>query len=479
MQRSDPPKNNFEALTEWLQVTTVESAAADVHLAKKILENTGSLILATVSMTPLEFATRILEKLKKLSEVMDESKKFEIHELTKKCELHISFLERHIKPASSKTRKKIADYEVASAIKLQAIRALLLTPGITKDAVSLFKNDLAVSGQSSKFALGVVNNALVWQANSVWQSIKSNLSSFENFAKKYPDNQLARLLEKDNKKFVESIRADRIALDGGLVILAIQRIIAEYGSLSRGDRVDVSKFFRESLESTFSCKVDALASEILKLELYARYCKENNLPVVAWIGSARPVFWMIDQMPGGGAYLNCDDSKWNLELNRTWLLAVATMGYEIKLVEQHFPSMEEAILSGDVSRFVVALANEIRAYFDSDSLKEKSMHSLYHGGTEPTATPQEILMLMSVGCKGHRNDDGTLSLVLPEQSSREYMGNDAVKLFAERPRRHSVAGIENAPPQPVKQGLFQYPGKSEEIRAALGDVGDKPNKKNK
>ena len=167
----------------------------------------------------------------------------------------------------------------------------------------------------------------------------------------------------------------------------------------------------------FKCNSEAFKAEVIKLVLYKRLSLQNGVQPIAWIGSAKTLTTMLeDPNPSlperRGIYLNCGEYL-TPEFNRAWLLSLMEMGYEIKLVERQFPSIEKAILSNKPIDFLLLLAEEIRKMNDQND--PGACHSQYNGGDSPTATSLEILLLMNMGCTATKDiKEGTISLFKPK-----------------------------------------------------------------
>ncbi|AUH73564.1 hypothetical protein [Legionella sainthelensi] len=452
---SERQNTNLTIFSVWLNSNG--DLDSDLQKAEKYLQNMGNFILSNIDFTPLEFAQKMETKLQKmLSQKKSAEQEERINECINKLEGHKKYVKLHVPNAEKQADKLIAQYKNITDIKEECLKEMLYArPKLNKARDLFIKVAEKTNKEQSIFQRSINNYQLLWD------ELSNNIKKFQDLVKKYPDNQLAKLLNEDNISFVNDVVDGNISLDGELGALALQRLLSEYSKFSNLQKANIATFLKNTeIERVTHCDESALKSEIIKLHLYAKYCQDNNLPLVAWIGSARPVFSMIADHPGKGAYLNCDDAKWSAELNSTWLLIVSGLGYEIKLVEQHFPNVAKAIESGNIFNYISAIANEMRP-------NTKQSHSQYHGGDQPTATPQEILRLMSIGCTAKKNEDGSISLMSPKKAwvTEDYRSNtiknEAVEVS--KTRRHSVTFFKSAP-QPVKKSLFEHPGKSEDIR---------------
>lgn len=152
--------------------------------------------------------------------------------------------------------------------------------------------------------------------------------------------------------------------------------------------------------------------------------------------------------------VNPESGQQTWELDRAWILAAAAMGYTFYLVEQHFPEIEKAILSGDPSQLLLQLANEIR---------QPSVSSQYTRGDSTTATTQEILLLMELGYSGYKDEEGRLFLQPPSACHPfEAPANNSERLdYPKFLRSHSFHLFSrSAPPPPLETWLenFKRPG---------------------
>lgn len=289
-----------------------------------------------------------------------------------------------------------------------------------------------------------------------WSTIRPKLKELAQKLelKQYENNSLAFLLIPDDKEFLKEFEQGNFTGEE-IGFLAVQRLREIAGSpISKEITKEMKGKANELILSVSSSSEwykynsEALDKEIIKLVLHSLLHPNSK---IVWLGSARPVSAMIkstkldakgdrkeERKAGEGIYLNCDDSEWSWELNRAWLQTAAIMGFEFRLVEQHFPEIEKAILSGESANLLQQLAKEIR----SDTTPTQ-----YSGKTSPTATPQEILALMDMGCVGRKNPDGSLSLALPKKSfddEKAYISKSGVSLK----RSHSAPNLFRSAPPP-------------------------------
>ena len=248
---------------------------------------------------------------------------------------------------------------------------------------------------------------------NVWASIRSKLKGMasQDFDK-IDHNALAFLLLSDDVLFVEAINYGTLPIEGEIGHLIIQRLKELYftksliQSTSPAENVFnnrirnlsatlISRSMSGVGDGLLKCDFDTLYLELTKLALHAELYPEAK---VFWLGTSRAVMAVIRKRAGQGTYLNCDDSKWSWHLNRIWLQAAMVLGYQCELVEQHFPNIEDAIFSQDSGAFVEELLKAVRP-------KNTDCTSQYNGYDAPTATSQEILVLMDMGCVANKHEE--------------------------------------------------------------------------
>ncbi len=144
---------------------------------------------------------------------------------------------------------------------------------------------------------------------------------------------------------------------------------------------------------------------------------------------------------GEAIYFNPSAATWTWELNRAWLQAGVYLGYKFMLVEQHFPAIETAILSGDTSKFVLQLVNEMRPESSANT-------SQYNGDYSPTATTQEILVLMDMGCVARKMEDGRLVFYPPVTREEPPIIYETLPAPGLLRRSHSCIDFGTASPPP-------------------------------
>ena len=176
--------------------------------------------------------------------------------------------------------------------------------------------------------------------------------------------------------------------------LAIQRLTEISNAGRKGihakARVVLKAYVADDKDNLFKFHPEQLKIELIKLNLNAQLNPESK---ILWLGTARAVNACRKNFNGKGTYLNCIDSEWSWELNRVFIQAAIKIGYEVKLVEQHSPQIEQAMLSNDSARFIEALAREVKPH---------NVMTQYSGGNSPTATPQEIMILMDMDCRAKK-----------------------------------------------------------------------------
>lgn len=253
----------------------------------------------------------------------------------------------------------------------------------------------------------------------VWTGAQNKLNHFkkiQDFSKRQ-HNSLAHLLLTDNQTFLESVMQDRFSIEGEIGFLVIQRLQTIYYNTQSSSRIrgQAGKKIRQLMtsktpDSLLCYDENILFHEIRKLALHAQCHPENK---VVWLGTARAVNAMIKQVRPTCIYLNPPPKDLTWTINRFWLQAAMHLGYRFRLVEQHFPEVEAAILSQDSNKFLEQLLLETRAD-DADKTSQ------YNGNYSPTATTQEILALMDMGCVAYKNpQDHSISFYPPTISYEE------------------------------------------------------------
>ncbi|MCR9192435.1 MAG: hypothetical protein NXI01_07215 [Gammaproteobacteria bacterium] len=307
----------------------------------------------------------------------------------------------------------------------------------------------------------------------VWCHAQSQLEYFrqiENFDRRR-HNSLAHLLLSDDTLFAQSLADDRAPMEGEIGVLAIQRLQRIFSNPESNLHVkkDAVKAMRKAMTSNTPDKLlsydeNTLTLEITRLILHARLNPENK---VVWLGTARAVNAMIEHAKPIGIYLNPEPSQLTWALNRFWLKTAAQLGYEIKLVEQHFPKIETALLSQDPAKFLEQLLLETR-----ENSTDKT--SQYNGNYSPTATPQEVIALMDMGCVAYKAPDKSIAFSLPPMRYEEslWLSSRNTRLEKKVPtsikflgRNHTFDGVpaSNPPPFQDRSEHFRSPKAAQKL----------------
>lgn len=443
---------NYEILIQWLENTTLESTKADLRLSEKILTNLPSLVMYSISMTPLTLAEKLNTKLDALAQFADNEERARIAELKSQVYMYNQKINEILPAAEEKAAEILAIYLRVEKAKSQdflaifnPLQALFQTLEPSQDEDEDFDEDVdedvdenvdendsdgkeqkntpfkfRKGGFYTKTASDLSYFALAAQAYmKQWPKLKDSLEPLQYFAEKYPNNQLAQILHQDKKKIVGLVESGEFSFITELGGLLFGRILYEVPQWSTAEKGRVFKM-QEMMGSEKSFNADEFKFEMIKIQLFAVLVRELEQQPVAWIGSSRSVLAKVRKNPGEGAYLNCDDKKWSPQINRAWLVALLMLDYHIQIVEPQFPAMEKAILSGDFVKYIYCLASEMRYYDGSSVEKSRANDSMYHGGLEPTATMQELLLLLSMDCRTFKNSDGYLC-VCPPQAKEELL----------------------------------------------------------
>jgi hypothetical protein len=268
-------------------------------------------------------------------------------------------------------------------------------------------------------------------------------------------NSLAHLLLADNKALIDAIAEEKFSITGEIGLLILQRLSEIF--FNKDSSVEMKKIalkkIRELIAPTIPDSLlfyneTVLFDEILKLIVHAQLYPENK---IVWLGTSRAVEAMIQNARPICMYFNPLPKDLTWALNRLWLQAAMDLGYQFKLVEQHFPSIEAALLSQDPSKFLGELLLETRSAHSDTT-------SQYNGGNSSTATTQEVLALIDMGCVAIKDtQDQRISFFRPahveEPRQFHYDRPDLADLFkfhAEettlktRQRSHSDGDIRNS-----------------------------------
>jgi hypothetical protein len=304
--------------------------------------------------------------------------------------------------------------------------------------------------------------SLVWAHT---RYILNSLHDSEEFIQKQ-HNALAHLLLANDDVFLMSIDADHLAFDGEFGYLIINRlkdIHASSKSTLRMKKIAGRKIAQvmplTQPESLLSYEHDLFIIEVTKLILHAKFHPEKK---IAWLGTSHAVNAVIEQFAGEGMYFNPTRTHFSWMLNRSWLQAAAHLGYRFKLIEQHFPAIEEALLSQNPAQLLAQLLLEIR----EESTENCSQ---YNGNSSPTATTQEILALMDMGCTAKKNQitDHSLFLSPLEKSHEEpFFLKQHPRVSALR-KNHSAPNLTHAstpPPFDTQLEHFTMPDTGKLVR---------------
>lgn len=294
----------------------------------------------------------------------------------------------------------------------------------------------------------------------VWYSAQKKLDYFKQIQplKRRKHNSLAQLLLTNNQDFIETLSADKISIEGEIGLLIVQRLQEIYysPSSSKALKTIALKRIREILGTNTNDNLlfynqDMLQQEITRLVLHAELHPHNK---IVWLGTARAVNAAIQYVRPKCVYLNPPPRDLTWGLNRLWLQAAVELGYEFRLVEQHFPVIEKAILSQDPAKFLEQLLLETRG----DSIEYTSQ---YNGQYSCTATTQEILALMNMGCVAYKDNKDHSIKFTPRLRAQE----EPLSLYSysaqlenlgqfQRPpvgRIHSSADIKPSNPPPYDE----------------------------
>lgn len=285
---------------------------------------------------------------------------------------------------------------------------------------------------------------------SLWMQIKAKLKVLDFDRKSTAHNVLSKILAIGDSEFIEYMK-DVFFPNEELGLLALQRL-RDIASSDNSCRLSALKLLRrviceKSKEGILFYDNEALEGEIAKLALHSLLNPDKK---VVWLGTARAVEAAIKHWQGDATYFNPATSAWSWELNRGWLQAAVHFGYVFKLIEQHFPDIEKTILAGDSSAFVEQLAREMRA-------EGVDKTSQYNGGYEPTATTQEILVLMDMGCVARKNpEDGSISFYPPmlREEPSPILKHEVSQVLQ---RRHSCPNLfKIASPPPLDKPIEHF-----------------------
>lgn len=316
---------------------------------------------------------------------------------------------------------------------------------------------------------------------NVWASIRDRKKAFEHIPSAHlisvqqsPQrshenllhNSLVHLLKSSDVELVQAIEDGQLALEGEIGNLIIQRLkdIRYSGHSSYEDKeldrhcgalpTRAAKIINRTLgadsrENPFYCDFEALYIELTKLALHAKL-HPNHKKV--WLGTARAVLAIIGEKTNReiGTYLNCDDSRWSWHLNRLWLQAALSLGFRLELVEQHYPKVEAALLSRDGgASFVQELLRQVR--------ENTKATSQYNGSDAPTATTQEVLVLLDMRGIPKKGENNRIYLSQPAILDDSLRTNINISRAA-NPLFHSweSGSSAKAPASPLKNSSSQF-----------------------
>ncbi|QRN03355.1 hypothetical protein GH742_05450 [Legionella sp. MW5194] len=281
---------------------------------------------------------------------------------------------------------------------------------------------------------------------NTWQAIRTDLPRLYQLSggEKNAHNALTNLLNPNNTEFIDAIEYGPLGLHDEIGQLAILRLRDLYFSPVKIEKVSAYKLLHRYLslqvkDAPLYIDFKALEIEILKLAFFALMHPDNK---VIWLGTSRAVNAMIKHHTGDAIYLNPEPAKLNWQLNKAWLLAARTLGYQFELVEQHFPNIEAAILTRNPALFLEELIKEMRP---------PVLVSQYNGSDAPTSTTQEVLFLLSAGCDVSKQTNGRMRL-----SPRTSFEAPAKAHHGRFSKAHSYSFFPTSSPPPLEQRLHHF-----------------------
>ena len=342
-----------------------------------------------------------------------------------------------------------------------------IATGVTKKCATITTH-LAHLHASPDIQHSIFKRSLRLQKASSFENIQSpGLAYFQSTLSlnKRKHNSLANLLLTNDEEFLEAIESDHLVLEGEIGFLVVNRLqnLYYHPQANLRTRKIAGRKLREILEpgareSLLHYDEATLMQEITKLALHAKCHPENK---TIWLGTARAVDAMIAHSKPRCAYFNPPPRHLTWMLNRIWLQAAVNLGYRFQLVEQHFHNIESAILSHNPVKFLEQILLETRADNEQNT-------SQYNGNYAPTATTQEVLALLDMGCVGHKDPhDHSISFTPAQmcyQESRFYSNTDTALLFT-RPRGkrgvrmqrpHSLGALNDASTPPPYTSLREH-----------------------
>lgn len=460
-----------------LENQSVEDIKKRIHLFK-----TDVAALGTIPPRDFisELSTRIERMMGDLEAVpfstedaaLDSETRLSLYTEIRFCLSEISLLAGHIRNAE----------KIARTIRDEFKFATEHTISTHNPAQSILNvNELNIKNYSQTHFLNIkIAGANVWSAirdrNQAFESLPGLhlISSPQGNHAHLLHNSLVHLLKSTDSDLLDAIDRGQLALEGEVGNLIIQRLKE---IRSKGNIYDARKGPLDSLrrreaklaatiinrnmgtatgEGLFKCDFDALYIELTKLALHAELHPESK---TVWLGTARSVIAMVETNNEIGTYLNCDDHKWTWHLNRLWLQAALSMGFKLELIEQHYPSIEDALLAGDGgARFVQELLKQVR--------EDANDTSQYNGYDAPTATAQEILAALDTRCmlrKGSNNRICLMQAPVLDDTLHKKGSNRS-----NNPLYHSWESGFRAPVSPFKYSGTQFspPKESPQLRQA-------------
>lgn len=348
----------------------------------------------------------------------------EIYELIDTCLVLITTYANAFKSAEKLSKQHAQSVERARAHsnpKNNIYRSVKKNPLFTKNAFTLFEHNVTAQ-------------------HTTWYKLKDHLESIRKIAEDVnaKHNVLSHILTPNDEKFIDLIECGKLPICGELGHIVIQRLknisISAEIAKNKTMKAKVNRWLEfhaneATKEGIYYYNHDEFKNELIKLALYAAFYPDQK---IAWLGTARSVKAYALKYQPIGMYLNCDDEKWTWQLNRGWLQATLVLGYTLKLVEQHFPLIESAILSGDSTQLIKQLAREMR---------KRGNVSQYNGNIEPTATSQEILALMDLRsvAKKLADSDGNSIVFHP---ARQY---DVDAKILDKPKKSDMFSSNDKP----------------------------------
>lgn len=370
---------------------------------EKYLCSLQHFIRISTGITPLEFANQISNNFNHIKSITSSSDTIKLISLYESIiNNYKEFLEHH-------TPNAITVAENIEAKHLESIenwKNYFYNLDLLQDYTLIFKHN------NNTF-----NNSLICYRNSLLQ-LQTLFEENQEYYSLYPHNSLAQLCT-NNTEFLAILKNGQWIYGGEIGHLILQRFISidpnTPGWRKIFNALKPGGCFHDFFENNFfKYNPKVFKAEIIKLELYKQLYRQQGKPAIAWIGSANTLTRLLDpaihlyKEERNGIYLNCGEEYLTPEFNRGWLLTLIEMGYEIKLVERQFPTIEQAILSNNPECFLIKLITEIRKMDQSNS---KKTHSQYNGGDSPTATSLEMLLLMHMQYKTVIDlVEGTISL---------------------------------------------------------------------